>query len=107
MSNLTTDDFYNEIQHAAQTAAPLFNLYGWSWVSVPGDGVPNYNQLVELITSLVGHTLRHFNESQEEFPEAMVDSGRFTVRIKQYEDEREFTISLDLASKSQFKDWTF
>lgn len=106
-NNLTVEDFYTEIEHAATVAAPLFKLYGWSWASVPGDGVPNHRQLVEFITHLVDDVLQYFNESQEEFPEAMVGSGRFTVRIKQYEDERELTISLDLASKSQFKDWTF
>ena len=102
---LTVEDFYTEIEHAATVAAPLFKLYGWSWASVPGNGVPNHNQLVEGITRLAEHTLQHFNESQEEFPEAMVGSGRFTVRMKQWEDEREFNIQLDLANKSQFKDW--
>ena len=108
MSNkMTVEDFYTEIEHAATVAAPLFKLYGWSWAGVPGDGVPNHDQLVKLITLLASHTLRHFNESQEEFPEAMVGSGRFTVRMKQWEDEREFSIQLNLADKSQFKGWVF
>lgn len=104
MSNLTVDDFYNEIEHAAQTAAPLFNLYGWTY----GENVvPSVNELERIITELAEHALHHFNNSHEEYPEAGVGSGRFTVRIKQYENERELTISLDLASKVQFKDWTF
>ena len=102
---LTVEDFYTEIEHAATVAAPLFKLYGWTWANVPGDGVPNHNQLVDGITRLADRTLRYFNESRKEFPEAMVGSGRFTVRMKQWEDEREFSIQLDLASKSQFKDW--
>lgn len=105
MSNLTTDDFYNEIQHAAQTAAPLFNLYGWTWHN--NDTPPTMNQIELTITKLVEGVLDSFNNSTEEYPEAMCSTGRFTVRIKQYEDERELTISLKLASKSQFKDWTF
>lgn len=105
MSNLTTDDFYNEIQHAAQTAAPLFNLYGWTWHD--SDTPPTVNRIERTITYLVQEALHSFNNSDEEYPEAMCGTGRFTVRITQYEDERELTISLDLANKSQFKDWAF
>lgn len=101
---LTVDDFYNEIQHAAQTAAPLFNLYGWTWFE--SDTPPTVNRIEHTITHLVESVLYSFNKSTEEYPEAMCGTGRFTVHIKQYEDERELTISLDLASKSQFKDWT-
>ena len=104
MSNLTTDDFYNEIQHAAQTAAPLFNLYGWTWFD--SETTPTVNRIERTITELVEEVLHSFNNSDEEYPEAMCSTGRFTVHIKQYEDERELTIDLNLASKSQFKGWT-
>ena len=104
-NNLTVDDFYNEIKHAAQTAAPLFNLYGWTWSD--SDTPPTANRIERTITRLVEDVIHLFNSSSEEYPEAMCSTGRFIVRIKQYEDERELTISLDLASKSQFKDWTF
>lgn len=104
MSNLTVDDFYNEIQHAAQTAAPLFNLYGWTY----DEGVvPSANELERVITRLAEHALNHFNDSQEEYPEARVGSGRFNVIVKQYEDEQTLEILLNLAQKSRFKDWTF
>ena len=102
---LTVEDFYTEIEHAATVAAPLFKLYGWSWASVPGDGVPNHRQLVASINRLVDDVLQYFNDSREEFPEATVSSGRFTVRMKQWDGEREFRIQLDLAHKSQFNDW--
>ena len=105
MTNLTVDDFYNEIQHAAQTAAPLFNLYGWTWFD--NDMPPTVNHIEHTIADLVEDTLHGFNNSNEEYPESMCSTGRFIVHIKQYEDERELAISLDLASKSQFKDWTF
>lgn len=105
MTNLTTEDFYSEIQHAAQTAAPLFNLYGWTWFN--SDTPPTVNHIEQTITKLVAGALDSFNNSTEEYPEAICSTGRFTVRIKRYEDERELTISLDLARKSQFKDWTF
>jgi len=110
MAQLTTDDFYTEIQNAAQTAAPLFQMYGWTYGAVPGNGVPNIHQLVDCIEQLAQHALRSFNEqvaNGEESPEASVASGRFVVRIKEWEDEREFEVTLELSSKSQFKDWTF
>lgn len=105
MTNLTTDDFYNEIQHAAQTTAPLFNLYGWTWYD--NDTPPTINNIELTITRLVEGALDSFNNSDEEYPEATCSTGRFIVRIKQYEGERELTINLNLASKSQFKNWTF
>lgn len=105
MTNLTVDDFYNEIQHAALKAAPLFNLYGWTWQD--SDTPPTVNRIERIITRLVESALHSFNNSNEEYPEAMCGTGRFTVHIKQYEGECELTISLDLARKSQLKDWTF
>lgn len=108
MSNLTVEDYHDEIRHAAQTAAPLFKLYGWTYFD--NDTPPNLNRLEQTITELVSHTVHHFNEQLErgeEFPEASVGTGRFFVTLKQYEDERDLRISLELASKGQYKDWTF
>jgi hypothetical protein len=106
MSKLTADDFYTEIEHAATVAAPLFQLYGWTYGEKE---TPSHWELRDTIERLVNHTLDEFNsavERGEEFPEAAVGSGRFWVSMKQYEDERELSIKLELAEKSQYKDWT-
>ena len=83
-NNLTVEDFYTEIEHAATVAAPLFNLYGWTWSD--SDTPPTINHIELTITKLVEGVLDSFNNSTEEYPEAMHSTGRFIVRIKQYED---------------------
>lgn len=106
MSKLTADDFYTEIEHAATVAAPLFRLYGWTYGE---DEVPTIWKLRDTVERLVSRTLDSFNEQLErgeEFPESATGSGRFWVSMKQYEDERELSIKLELAEKSQYKDWT-
>ena len=102
---LTTEDFYSEIEHAATVAAPLFQMYGWTHFDSQNP-ITHYD-LVNCITELVEHALEHFNRSKDEFPEAGVSSGRFSVNIKEFEDEQCLDIKLDLVSKSRFKEFTF
>lgn len=100
IKRLTTEHLYNEIDRAAQSAAPLFNLYGWTY----GEGErPTHSDLVDTITDLTEHALHHFYESQEEYREAEVGSGRFSVKVKEYEDEVTVRISLELGEKTWFK----
>lgn len=99
MSELTTDTFYKEIGHAAQTAAPLFRLYGWTY----GDGVPDINELEDTITRLVDETIEAY---ERRGGDASVSTGRFIVRLSQYKEERELTIDLNLAASAQFKDFS-
>lgn len=99
----TVDDFYNEIEHAATVAAPLFGLFGWTYGLSDGK-TPIHNELVETITELVGSVL---NDSEK--PDwdgfASVASGRFYVSYCKYEEERELQIKLELASATEFKEF--
>lgn len=97
---ITTDMLYDKIHSAAQTAAPLFNLYGWTYGN---DKTPTNNELVETITRLTDSALEYFYKSEEEFREAEVGSGRFRVRVKEFEDEVEVNITLEIGSHSWFK----
>lgn len=97
---ITTDRLYKDIDAAANQAAPLFNLYGWTY---GGDHVPTHGELVECITSLAEHALEYFYNSQEEYRDAEVGSGRFSVRVKEFEDEVTVRIVLDLGEHSWYK----
>lgn len=97
-TNKTTDDFYDTIEHAATVAAPLFNLYGWTY----GLRGTAHTDLVETITELVEEVLRQFNRGEDR---CFCASGRFVVTYNQYDDERELSIALDLASAAQFKEF--
>ena len=99
-SRITTEHLYSDIQAAANQAAPLFNLYGWTY----GEGkVPTHGELVDCITRLADSALNYFYNSEEEFRDAECGSGRFSVRVKEFEDEVDVRIVLDLGSKSWFK----
>lgn len=97
---ITTEHLYDEIDAAATKAAPLFNLYGWTYGQ---DHVPTHSELVNTITELAEHALDYFYKSQEEYRDSEVGSGRFSVRVKEYQDEVTVRIVLDLGEKTWFK----
>lgn len=99
-SRITTDMLYDKIHAAAERAAPLFTLYGWTY----GEGnVPTLNELVDTITRLTDRALEYFYKSEEEFRTAEVGSGRFSVKVHEFEDEVEVKIVLELGSHSWYK----
>lgn len=100
ISRITTDMLYDKIHSAAERAAPLFRLYGWTY----GEGkVPTHNELVNTITELAEHALDYFYKSQEQYRDAEVGSGRFSVRVKEFEEEVTVRIVLDLGEHTWFK----
>lgn len=100
MTKLNIEDYYNEIDQAATVAAPLFNMFGWTY----SNGIPTHNELVDTITGLVDRTLERAEKTDFDGATS-TSSGRFSVGFTEYEEERELTIDLNLASKSQFKEW--
>ena len=97
---ITTEHLYNDIEAAATKAAPLFNLYGWTYEE---GKVPTHNELVDCITRLTDSALEYFYESEEEYRTAEVGSGRFSVRVKEFEDEIDVRIVLDLGGHEWLK----
>lgn len=100
ISRITTDMLYDKIHAAAERAAPLFNLYGWTYRE---GKVPTHNELVDTITRLAEHALEYFYKSEEEYRDSEVGSGRFSVRVKEFEDEVDVRIVLDLGGHTWFK----
>ena len=99
-NRITTEHIYNDIEEAATKAAPLFNLFGWTY----GEGkVPTHNELVNTITELAEHALDYFYKSQEQYRDSEVGSGRFSVRVREFEDEVTVRIVLDLGEHTWFK----
>lgn len=103
ISRITVEHLYEEIHSAAERAAPLFRLYGWTYGLNGGDGIPTHNDLVNTITELAEHALEHFYRSEEEFRTAQVGSGRFVVSVNEYEDEVCVNIRLELGERTWFK----
>lgn len=100
ISKITTDMLYDKIHSAAERAAPLFTLYGWTY----GEGkVPTLNELVDTITRLTDRALEYFYKSDEEFRSSEVGSGRFSVKVHEFEDEVEVKIVLELGEHSWYK----
>lgn len=100
IKKITTEHLYDDIEAAATKAAPLFTLYGWTY----GEGtVPTHNELVNCITRLADHALEYFYKSEEEYRDSEVGSGRFSVRVKEFEDEVDVRITLDLGGHTWFK----
>lgn len=99
-SRITTEHLYNDIRSAAERAAPLFNLYGWTYGK---DHVPTHGELVDCITRLAESALDYFYKSEEEFRDAEVGSGRFSVRVREFEDEVSVKIVLELGEREWFK----
>ena len=99
-SRITTDHLYDYIDASATTAAPLFNMYGWTYGE---DRPPTHSELVDCITRLTDSALDSFYNSEEEFREAEVRSGRFCVSIREYEDEVAVNIRLEIGGHSWFK----
>lgn len=97
---ITTDRLYQDIDAAANQAAPLFNLYGWTYGE---DHVPTHGELVQCITRLAESALEYFYNSDEEYRDAEVGSGRFSVRVKEFEDEIAVRIVLDLGGHEWYK----
>lgn len=102
MSNkLRAFDFHSDIEAAANQAAPLFNLYGWVYAKENGSSsVPNHNQLVRVITEQVEYAIENLNNSKGKHREAITGSGRFRVRLNEYEGEVDIIISLELAERT-------
>lgn len=99
-NRITTDHLYDKINSAATKAAPLFTLYGWTY----GKGfIPTHNELVETITRLAESALDYFYKSEEEYRTAECGSGRFSVKVHEFEDEVQVRIVLELEEKSWFK----
>lgn len=99
-NRITTEHLYDKIHAAATKAAPLFTLYGWTY----GKGfIPTHNELVDTITELAQHALDHFYRSEEEYRDAEVGSSRFSVRVKEFENEVDVRIVLDLEGHTWFK----
>lgn len=100
ISRITTDMLYDKIHAAAERAAPLFTLYGWTY----GEGkVPTLDELVDTITRLTDNALEYFYKSDEEYRTVEVGSGRFSVKVHEFEDEVEVKIVLELGEHSWFK----
>lgn len=97
---ITTEHLHRDIKHAAQTAAPLFNMYGWTYGN---DHVPTIGELEDTITRLADSALNYFYQSEEEFRDAQVASGRFKVWVKEFEDEVAVEISLEIGGHEWFK----
>lgn len=91
-STKTSDDYYNEIKHAATVAAPLFTLYGWTY----HDGAPGLDGIVDTIKHLVDEVLD--SSRRTEFGNTTsCASGRFQVEYVEYEyDAPELMIRLEL-----------
>lgn len=102
-SRITTDHLYDKINSAAERAAPLFRLYGWTYGRSEGEGIPTNNDLVDTITELAEHALESFYKSEEEYRSAEVGSGRFSVKVHEYEDEVSVKIVLELGEHSWYK----
>ena len=100
ISRITTDMLYDKIHAAAERAAPLFTLYGWTYRE---GKVPTLDELVDCITRLTDSALEYFYESDEEYRESEVGSGRFAVKVKEFADEVQVRIVLELGKKSWFK----
>lgn len=100
ISRITTDMLYDKIHAAAERAAPLFSLYGWTYRE---QCIPTHNELVDMITRLTDSALDYFYKSDEEYRDAEVCSGRFSVRVKEFEDEVTVRIVLDLGEHSWHK----
>lgn len=97
---ITTEHLYNDIEAAATKAAPLFNLYGWTY----GEGkVPTHNELVDTITRLAEHALEYFYESDEEYRDSEVGIGRFSVRVREFDSQVYVRIILDLEEHTWYK----
>lgn len=101
ISRITVEHLYDEIQSAAERAAPLFRLYGWTY----GDSKvpPSHNELVNTITRLAESALEYFYDSDEEYRDSEVGSGRFVVSVKEYQDEVSVNIRLELGERTWFK----
>lgn len=99
-NRITTEHLYDKIEAAANTAAPLFSLYGWTYGE---QRTPTHDELVDCITRLAEHALDHFYRSEEEYREAEVGSGRFSVKVHEFEDEVEVKIVLELGGHSWHK----
>lgn len=100
ISRITTDMLYDKIHAAAERAAPLFNLYGWTYREGKS---PTLNELVDCITLLTDSALEYFYKSEEEYRTAEVGSGRFSVKVHEFEDEVNVKIVLELGEHSWFK----
>jgi hypothetical protein len=99
-NKITTERLYDEIEQASTTAAPLFNLYGWTYGK---KGIPTLDELRACITHLTDTALKAFYESDEDYRSAEVGSGRFAVKVKEFEEEVQVRIVLELGEKSWFK----
>lgn len=99
-NKITVDRLYDKIHSAATVAAPLFNMYGWTYGE---NHVPTHGELVKCITRLTESALECFYESEEEFRDSEVGSGRFSVKVREFKEEVQVRIVLDLGEKSWFK----
>lgn len=104
IKRITIEHLYDKIDAAATKAAPLFRLYGWTYSMVDSsDNIPTHNDLVDSITRLTESALEYFYESEEEYRKATVGSGRFSVSVKEFEEEVDVKIVLELGGHTWLK----
>ena len=82
----TESELWAMAQLAATKAAPLFHLFGWTYLDQPTP--PTQNQIFDMIWRLIPNAEKYGETS----------CGRFTVRCSYNEDgTQEWSISLELA----------
>lgn len=77
------------VSYAAHKAAPLFQMYGWTYGLDGGTRIPTVNELEDTINSLIDSVVDEGYEYSA--------TGRFQVRKEHDGDMEYLSISLDLA----------
>ena len=99
MEEITLESLYDEIEHAATIAVPVFKLFGWTYWDADNITI---EVLKKTIRNLVSQAIDYYHDSEEENPEVEIGTGRFIVKLKKYDGEVRLDISLDLGGKSWF-----
>lgn len=92
MKSKTSMDFYREIELAATKAAPLFQMFGWTWHDI---GVPKYTDIVNELSRLVDRAL-------ELEDGGTIGTGRLSVTVKHYDEESVLSIGLELVEAHEY-----
>lgn len=99
-NRITVEHLSSEIFTAAEKAYPLFKLYGWTYGE--NDHITR-EELINCVTRITESALDAFYESDSDYRDAQVSSGRFIVQVREYEDEVDVNISLNLGGHTWFK----